>query len=302
MLTFVTAEVTRLITLDEGELRVVELTMPDKAVIDNQEYALLDMMRPGAAFIAQPAGFLRAYTRSNCSLVSPGILETVINKKENGAKTSAWWQYGGVREGDLINVRVDCNGEGQYFVYEHMDHRYARNLLLEPDEWWSDKQIFCVAYYTGITPFLSWIRYMKAKNFGVVATTPASYPFQRFSNGVGIELLVSVRTEKQLIFHDELLALHREFPVNFSYHPMLTRQWPKNWPFYYRGRIADPKRTFEQGKTKRVDLAPLYGILPFVVESYHIRMCGGKKACNTMTLGLSQADKKSLGVIRQEMW
>jgi hypothetical protein len=88
----------------------VTLVLPEAFEVEGKPYPIRDVMRPGNAFLARPMGARtqkvrrRMYTRSNCSLTSEGVLETIINHThEAKADTSIWWQAEQVGE---LHVRL----------------------------------------------------------------------------------------------------------------------------------------------------------------------------------------------------
>ncbi|PYS28840.1 MAG: hypothetical protein DMG11_11160 [Acidobacteria bacterium] len=262
------ATITRVRTLHEGELRGVELTLPVSLRVGAKDEPIEDGMRPGAAFLAEPFGgqskkyHKQLYMRSNCSISSQRRLETV------------WWQTGEIHEGDTIGVRVDADPKGNFLrVHEHRILDQSKSLALEPDTWWSEQNFVAVAFSTGITPFLAHIRYMALFGFGRA--------FRRFDSGAHYVLIVSVRNPRQLMCHDELRELEDRFPDNFRYHPVLTREWPDDWP-YTRKRIIKT----EDG-TGEIDLSPLLNVVPDI-GSRHVRICGGKAPTEQLVRGLRE--------------
>src|SRR5437870_725270 len=167
------ATVTKLKTLDPGELRTIELTLPPSVRVDGKDHPIQDGMRPGAAFLAEPFGARtqkrqkRLYTRSNCSISAQCHLETIVNDTHDQSDTSWWWQTDGVKEGDTIGVRVDAGQRSDFLtIHEHKISDESKSLALEPDSWWSEQTFLGVAFATGITPFLAHIRYMALFEFG----------------------------------------------------------------------------------------------------------------------------------------
>ena len=71
------------------------------------------------------------------------------------------WLINGRTAGELIDVRVTVDdSRGVATVYENAAVCKETNLRLEPDGEWEDQQFVCVAFGTGVTPFLSYIHYM----------------------------------------------------------------------------------------------------------------------------------------------
>ncbi len=286
-------------TIDRGEIRAVTLVLPESHQIAGQVYPIRDRMRPGNAFLAKPFGGRteklrrRMYTRSNCSLKAQRVLETIINHTHQAkADTSVWWQGEHVealqREGGTIEVRVALNPDGTELVlYENSTACKAANLRLEPDGEWETLRFLGLAFSTGITPFLAHVRYMKALGFGRRGSHP----------GCRYQLIVSVRSPRHLLEHEELLDLERAFPENFKYHPVLTREWPDDWPFG-KGRII--RITEGNDREGRVDLGPLREVVPDL-EKHHVRMCGNATARDQLLRGLQQDDHRVLS-FRSEVW
>ncbi|HYR86766.1 MAG TPA: hypothetical protein VE422_21950 [Terriglobia bacterium] len=275
------ATITKLRTLDQGELRSVQLTLPDSLRVGTKEEPIEDGMRPGAAFLAEPFGEhnkrreKRLYMRSNCSISAQRRLETL------------WWQTGEIHEGDTIGVQVDSDPKGTFLkVHEHRILDKSKSLALEPDTWWSEQNFVAVAFSTGMTPFLAHIRYMALFEFGRA--------FRRFESGAHYVLIVSVRNPLQLMCHDELRELEDRFPDNFRYHPVLTREWPDDWP-YTRQRIIKT----EDG-AREVDLSALLSVVPDI-GSRHVRICGGKAATEQLVRGLREY-RITPRSIKAEVW
>jgi len=295
----VPAVLARVRTFDPGEIRAVTLVLPEVHEVEGAVYPIRDTMRPGNAFLAKPMGARtgkprrRMYTRSNCALLAGLALETIINHThEAKADSSIWWQSEQVeelhREGGTIDVRVDFNpAKTHLVVYENSGECKPTNLRLEPDAEWPAMRFLAVALSTGITPFLSHLRYMKASGFGKATHAP----------GCHFTLIASVRNSRQLMEHEELLELERRFPEHFRYHPVLTREWPADWA-YGRGRVI---RTIGGiGNPAAIDLRPLIEIAPDI-ERCHVRLCGSAQARGQLKLGLQQSGVRPLS-FRSEVW
>ena len=52
----VSTRITQLEAIDPGEIRRVQLALPDHIEIEGKHYPLYDEMRPGTAFLAKPWG------------------------------------------------------------------------------------------------------------------------------------------------------------------------------------------------------------------------------------------------------
>ena len=295
---FVPAVLSEVRTVDPGEIRIIGLSLQETYEIEGKRVPVHDHMRPGNAFLARPMGARsgklrrRMYTRSNCAGLANRYLETVINHThEEKADTSVWWQSEEVetlhRSGGTIDIRVDLSPDGTHLsVYENSADCKPANLRLEPDDEWPRMQMLAIALSTGITPFLAHLRYMKAHHFGRAASSP----------GCRFLLIASVRNPRQLMEHDFLRDLEREFPDNFRYVPVLTREWPPDWQ-YGKGRII--KATAE-GEAAKVDLSPLLEIAPDI-EQWHVRLCGSAPARNQLMQGLLQRGIR-LPSFRSEVW
>ena len=295
---FIPSKITKVTTLDPGEIRVVELTLPEQIEIDHVTYPVQDTMRPGTAFLAKPFGARtqkirrRMYTRSNWSSSAERRLETVINyTHQEKADTSRWWQTDDAltyqQNSVPIEVRVNWNEDHtELVVYENSPVCLPTNLRLEPDGDWVEMRFLGIAFSTGITPFLSHLRYMRDHRFGHTDHRP----------GAHYTLIASARIAKQLIGHEELLELERQFPQNFRYHPVLTREWPSDWS-YTRGRII---RADQNKNSGQVDLAPLCGVVPDI-HHYHVRMCGNRGARDELQHGFAQRGLTPLS-FRAEVW
>ena len=102
--------------------------------------------------------------------------------------TSIWWQTDEVetlgREGGTIDIRLTLDPAGRVLdIAENSPRCEARNLRLEPDEEWPTMRYVAIALSTGITPFLAYLRYMQAMDFGRSADRP----------GCHVTLIASVR-------------------------------------------------------------------------------------------------------------
>ena len=296
---FVPAVLAGVRTIDPGEIRAVTLALPEAFEVAGNSYPIRDVMRPGNAFLARPMGARtqrmrrRMYTRSNCSLTSEGVLETIINHThEAKADTSIWWQTEPVevlhREGGTIDIRVGLTPDKTHlFVYENSGECKPANLRLEPDTEWPGMRFLAIALSTGITPFLSHLRYLNAFNFGR----------DHDASGCHVTLVASVRNPRHLMEQEELLRLERRFPENFRYYPVLTREWPADWP-YGKGRVI--RATGGSEGEERIDLQPLLAIVPDI-ERCHVRLCGSAGARNQLVRGLQQKGCHPLS-FRSEVW
>jgi len=296
---FVPAVLSNLTTLDTGEIRVVELTLPADHEWEGISYPIQDRMRPGTAALIKPFGSRtkkerrRMYTRSNCSLGSERVFETIVNHThKDQADTSIWWQTEEVeklhREKGALAFRVEFQqDQSELVLFENASKGTPSNLRLEADDEWPSMRLVALCFSSGICPFLSYLRYMQALDFGRTLDQA----------GCHMTLIASARNSRQLMAHEALLDLERAYPLNFRYHPVLTREWPKDWE-YTRGRIF---RAMEvQGGETVVDICPLLDVCPDI-ENTHVRMCGGKTARFHMEQGLAQNNKIPLS-LRTEVW
>ena len=296
---FIQAKISKVVTWDPGEIRTIQLTLPREIEIDQKVYPVADTMRPGTAFLTKSFGARtqklrrRMYTRSNTSTGGNRQLETVINYTHVAkADTSLWWQSDEIllrqRSGEPIAVRVDWNeGNSAFEVYENSHVCEPTNLRLEPDGEWEGMQFVGIALATGITPFLSYLRYMQERQFGR----------HHDLAGAHFTLIASARAQRQLIEHEELMALQRQFPLNFQYHPVLTREWPPDWP-YTTGRII--KVTRSEAPSPQVDLSRLLEVVPELGRC-HLRLCGNQEARDQLQEGITQAGISPLS-FRAEVW
>jgi hypothetical protein len=296
---FVPARITQVRTIDPDEIRLIALTLPDRCEIAGKTYRIVDGIRPGNAFLARPMGARtaksrrRMYTRSNSSLTDPRVLETIINHThEARSDTSIWWQTEEVerlhREGGTIDVRLTINSDGTHLdVFENSPRGDERNLRLEPDDQWPRMRYVAIALSTGITPFLAYLDYMQALDFG--------RPYH--SEGCRFTLIASVRHYGQLMEHEALLDLARRFPHNFRYYPVLTREWPVDWP-YGKGRIIRSSETSEG--SAHIDMKRLFDIVPDL-EQCHLRMCGNALCRDEIVRGLQQHSAEVVS-FRSEVW
>ena len=295
----VAARIAQLQVVDPGEIRYVQLALPDCVEIGGVRYPLHDTMRPGTAFLAKPWGMRtdksrrRMYTRSNSSCNEPGLLETFINHTHRPqADTSIWWQSEEAdhweETGRTLDIRVTVDeNRGVATVYENTTVCKESNLYLEPDGDWEDRQFVCVAFGTGITPFLSYVRYMAHHDW-----------MQRGGAHRGhMTLIASVRHEGQLMLHQDLLGLAQQFPHHFRYVPVLTRSWPNEWSSL-KGRIMR-LHTLSSGE-ERVDLTPLLELVQDLSQS-DLRLCGSVGACRQLMQGLREQQICPQS-IRTESW
>jgi ferredoxin-NADP reductase len=295
----VSARIGQLQDIDPGEIRRVQLILPQVVRINGRRFSLLDTMRPGTAFLAKPWGSRtdkfrrRMYTRSNTSSYDPGVLETFINHTHRPqADTSIWWQpnvaHDWYEEGKAIDVRVTLDdSQGLATIYENTAVCKESNLRLEPDGEWEKQRLVCIAFGTGITPFLSYVRYMAQKEWGPHAEDGYSH----------MTLMPSVRHERQLMLHQELLEMAKQFPHHFRYIPVLTRSWPNDWPSL-RGRIIRTKAL--SADEEKIDLSPLLESIPDLSRA-DLRICGSSEACRQLMQGLKEQNICPV-TVRKESW
>ncbi len=293
------AKIHQLETIDVGEIRRVQLALPEQVTVDGTSYRVVDSMRPGTAFMTKPWGSRtqkikrRMYTRSNIASTEPGILETVINDTHGDrSDTSTWWQsddaYRWYTQGKTLDVRVTIDfKEGLAYPFENAALIKPNNLRLEEDGIWETLPLCLIAFGTGITPFLSYIRYMvscvqRKRDRG----SPAP-----------VTLIASARHDTQLILHQELMAMAEQCSDWFHYFPVLTRTWPKDW-HHTTGRVIREER-LDDGKS-RIDVSPLLSLVPDISER-HLRICGNSQACRHITVGLTDQECHPLS-IRSESW
>ena len=286
-------------SVDPGEIRRVQLALPEHITIEGTTYVMKDSMRPGTAFLTKPWGSRtqkprrRMYTRSNIASTEPGILETFINDTHSSrSDTSAWWQSEDAYEWYVnqkpLEVRVTLDPEIRLArVYENTMLVKPANLRLEEDGVWERMPMILVAFGTGVTPFLSYVRYM-ARHW---ANTEGS------ENPAPVILIASARHEQQLILHDELLTLADTASHWFRYHPVLTRTWPDDWG-HTRGRMLRDGPSPENASN--IDLSPFLELVSDPSKS-HLRLCGNSQACQQLVQGLSQLGITPMS-IRSESW
>lgn len=288
----------RVFHLAKNELVRIDIELPSMHEVEGIPYPIYDYMTPGAAFIATPFGSRtkrwekRAYTRSNCAELTPMRLETIVNyskSKEKPANTSAWWQEDDLAE-TTLEVRVEFDETHTHLKPFSLAHKEeAQSLLLEPIEMLCVmKRICAIGFYTGATPFLAYTRYMAAYHFGHALLTG--------QDDFRFIFIVCVQKESHLMYHNELEKIQKKFPYNFTYWPVLTRTWSKDWR-YGRGRLLDPDREHIRS---RVDIIPLLATVRGI-ENLHLRVCGGCEPRDRILLGLEQYGIKPLS-FRSECW
>ena len=114
------------------------------------------------------------------------VFELCIVLLEGGAGTT--YLFNEVVEGSELTLR------GPVGVFTLHDEHYAKNMFL-----------ICTG--TGIAPFRSMANYTKLHDI----------PHHN------IHLIFGCRTQKDLLYYDELMQLQKELP-NFFYHPVLSRE------------------------------------------------------------------------------
>ena len=114
------------------------------------------------------------------------IFELCIVLLEGGAGTT--YLFNDVVEGSELTLR------GPVGVFTLHEEHYAKNLFL-----------ICTG--TGVAPFRSMANYTKLHNI----------------SHQNIHLIFGCRTQKDLLYYDELMQLQTELP-NFNYHPVLSRE------------------------------------------------------------------------------
>ena len=296
---FVPATISKIQFLDPGELCSVALTLPSEHEVDGKRYPVRDVMRPGNAFLAMPFGARteklrrRMYTRSNSTATSKGTLTTIINNTHaERTDTSLWWQTEAAKtmkdQGGTIDVRAGFNKtHTELVLFENSHECKPTNLRLEPDEEWAAMHVVALAFSTGITPFLAHLDYMKAHHFGKTQDRP----------GAHMTLIVSVKNPRQLMEHEALLDLEHQYPGHFRYYPVLTREWPEDWP-YGKQRIIQTEQNSD-GK-ECIDLSRLLTVVPNLQNS-HLRMCGGRTVKQQLLQGLEEQQIPHLS-FRSEVW
>lgn len=296
---FVPATISNVSTYVAGELRKITLCLPPTHEVDGTLYPIRDRMRPGTAFLVRPFGLRtgkvrrRMYTRSNESGSASGVLETIINRSENEkADTSTWWQTAEIdrlhNRGGTVDIGVDLIDElSELVVYENSQNIERNNLRLESDDAWPSMRILALAFSTGVTPFLAYIRYMQRLHFGKTAN----------GQGVQVMLIVSVRSPDFLMEHQELQELAQAFPEHVQYIPVCTRKWSEGWTGP-TGRII--RVTQSAGPESRIDLSPLQALVPDLSE-WHIRVCGSADVRNQLVRGLDESDIHPIS-FRAEVW
>jgi len=97
--------------------------------------------------------------------------------------------------------------------------------------------------------------------------------------------------------HEALLELVDRFPDNFHYYPVLTREWPSEWP-YGKGRMIRVSGTGDSSRC--IDLAHLLEVVPDL-DQCHLRMCGNARCRDEIVQGLQQYRIEVLS-FRSEVW
>ena len=189
---------------------------------------------------------------------------------------------------ETLDIRVTVDeSRGVATVYENTKVCKESNLYLEPDGDWEARRFVCVAFGTGITPFLSYIRYMAHHAWTQRGGERRGY----------LTLIASVRHEGQLMLHQDLLGLAEQFPQHFRYVPVLTRSWPNEWSSL-KGRIVRIKALSSGAES--IDLTPLLEQVQDLSQS-DLRMCGSVAACRQLMQGLKEQHICPRSV-RMESW
>ena len=293
------AKIHLLESVDAGEVRRVQLALPEHLTIDGNTFVIEDSMRPGTAFLAKPWGSRtqkyrrRMYTRSNIASTEPRILETFINDThESRSDTSVWWQSDEAYEWYVnekpLDVRITIDLERRLAsVYENTSLVKSTNLRLEEDGTWESMSFVLVAFGTGVTPFLSYIRYMDNQ-----------YSKSAEAKELGqVTLIASARHPQQLILHQELMDLAERASHWFHYHPVLTRTWSKDWK-HTTGRIM--REGESRDKSTEVDVSPFLDLVSDPSDR-HLRVCGNSQACQQLVQGLGGQGIIPMSV-RTESW
>ncbi|MDD9860131.1 MAG: hypothetical protein OXU40_06755 [Nitrospira sp.] len=304
---FVPARITHVQTYDHGEVRKIALTLPDTVEIAGRPVPVHDRMSPGAAFLVKPFGIRtgkhrrRMYTRSNCALDSPRILETIIDHThKDKADTSPWWQTEEPerlwRTGGTLDVCLAYDDtQPALTIYQHTSTERRDNLILESDQQWPSMRIVAIALATGITPFLAHIRHMQTRAFGLTASeqTPDGW----------FSLIVSVANPRRLMEHRALLDIAADHPLRFRYHPVLAQECPDDWA-WTTGRVIEAGSSGQQGidsaDCARRRLASLLA-LERDLHRCHLRFCGNAVARDQLLTWLEWASIEPLS-FRSETW
>ena len=272
---FIPGIISKLETITPNEIRLIEITLPSVFLVDAKELIVTDEMLPGNAFVAIPKKIKRAYTRSNCSKINPMILQTIVNDTHNNANTSRWWQKPNLNLGTEIPIRMETIEQGNILKpFELQMRDRAKSLQLESDAWWGDKKFVCIAFSTGITPFLAYVRHMATQGF----------------QDTHVVLIVSVKNREFLICHDELMGLHKKFPRHFNYEPWITRPAGKQ----------DSRLRLIWEEDSHINMTNLLMLVPDLTDR-HVRICGGKQPNQQLQQGIKEYGI-SIQSYRAEAW
>ncbi len=178
----------------------------------------------------------RPYSLINCP--QEPLLEIHFNVVKNGRLSP---QLGSLKMGDTIQVSDRCSG------------------LLTLDEIPDVKYLWLFATGTGIGPFLSNLK--------------TSEPWTRFKK---IILAYSVKTQKNLAYRTELDNLQMQYPEQFCFVPMITRE-----------KISDTLHSRITNSLKNGDLEQHAG-LKLALDSNHVILCGNSKMISDATLLLEK--------------
>lgn len=118
------------------------------------------------------------------------VIELLIVYLEDGAGTN--YIFNEVKEGSVLTLRG------------------PQGVFVLPED--KEKEHFFICTGTGIAPFRSMLNYLEKHN----------------PNDYKINLVFGTRTQSDLLYHDEMIALEKNLP-QFTYRPTLSReQWEKD--------------------------------------------------------------------------
>ena len=103
---FLPAKITKVFTLDAGEIRTIQLTLPKEFEFDQVGYPIRDNMRPGTAFLTKS---FSKFSRVRFNAVGPGLLKTSASAGIPGYVDSYLYAEQVIPRGQAIQTQEAAN-------------------------------------------------------------------------------------------------------------------------------------------------------------------------------------------------